>query len=151
MLSNREAVLRNWPVKGGVSGPAGGLNTNPGSCLLRVNPDGTIQETMSSHYNLRGRTWSGGYPIIQGFTTVLAPNGPRCAVDRGEWSWGVLPPDSYHPGGVNVTMADGSTQFITDNIDTGNLAAAEVTTGPSPYGVWGALGSKNGRESVELP
>jgi len=119
-------------LKGGVSGPAGGLNTNPGSCLLRVNPDGTIQETMSSHYNLRGRTWSGGYPIIQGFTTVLAPNGPRCAVDRGEWSWGVLPPDSYHPGGVNVTMADGSTQFITDNIDTGNLAAAEVTTGPSP-------------------
>jgi len=24
---------------------------------------------------------------------------------------------SYHPGGINVTLADGSTQFISDNID----------------------------------
>jgi prepilin-type processing-associated H-X9-DG protein len=138
-------------MKGGVAGPIAGLNTNPGICYSVVNQDGTIQETMSSHYNRRGSTWSGGYPVVQGFTTVLAPNGPRCAVDRGEWAWGVLPPDSYHPGGVNACMADGSTQFFSDSIDTGNLAAAEVIAGPSPYGVWGALGSKHGGEAVDMP
>jgi len=128
------------------------LNSAPGICLGMVNPDGTIVETMASHYSLRGRTWSGGWPIIQGFTTVLAPNSPRCATGRGEWNGhAVLPPDSYHPGGVNAVMADGSTHFITDSIDTGNLAAHEVSAGPSPYGVWGALGSKQGSEAVEMP
>jgi prepilin-type processing-associated H-X9-DG protein len=138
-------------MHGGVAGPIGGLNSNPGSCYSMVNPDGTITETMSSHYDRRGRTWSGGWPIGQGFTTVLPPNAPRCAPDRGEWQWGVLPPDSYHPGGVNVGMADGSTRFVADNIDTGNLSASEPTSGASPYGVWGALGSKDGGEAVDMP
>ncbi len=140
-----------YQMKGGVAN-IGGLNTNPGICYSRVNPDGTIIETMSSHYNMRGRTWSGGFPVVQGFNTVLAPNGPRCATDRGEWNnHAVLPPDSYHPGGVNVTMVDGSTQFITDSIDTGNLTLPNVISGPSPYGVWGALGSKNGGEAIDMP
>jgi prepilin-type processing-associated H-X9-DG protein len=139
-------------LQGGVAGPIGGLNATPGACLNMLNPDGTIIETMASHYSLRGRTWAGGWPIIQGFTTVLAPNAPRCATGRGEWNGhAVLPPDSYHPGGVNACMADGSTQFITDSIDTGNLAAHEVSVGMSPYGVWGALGSKQGGEPVEMP
>jgi hypothetical protein len=43
-------------------------------------------------------------------------------------------------------MADGSVRFINESIDTGNLAAPEVTQGPSPYGVWGAMGSKDGGE-----
>jgi prepilin-type processing-associated H-X9-DG protein len=150
-FSEHTIYMSRRKMKGGVSGPMGGLDTNPGSCFLRINADGTIQETMSSHYDLRGRTWSGGWPIVQGFTTVLAPNGPRCAPDRGEWQWGVLPPDSYHPGGVNLCMVDGSTQFIIDSIDTGNTALPEVTSGPSPYGVWGALGSKDGTEAVAAP
>ena len=56
--------------------------------------------------------------------------------------------NSYHPGGVNVLRADGSVSFISETIDTGNLAAASVTNGASPYGLWGALGSKNGGEVV---
>ena len=43
-------------------------------------------------------------------------------------------------------MADGSVRFVSNNIDTGNLAAiapsADSGAG-SPYGVWGALGSMN--------
>jgi len=40
---------------------------------------------------------------------------------------------SYHRGGVNVTLADGSTRFITDFID---------------LSVWRALGTRNGAEVV---
>ncbi len=54
---------------------------------------------------------------------------------------------SYHPGGVNVVMADGSIHFISETIDTGDLTAPQPISGqPSPYGVWGALGSRDGGE-----
>ena len=42
-------------------------------------------------------------------------------------------------------MGDGRVVFISENIDTGNLAQAPpkgTDSGPSPYGVWGALGTK---------
>ena len=48
-------------------------------------------------------------------------------------------------------MTDGSARFISDNIDTGNLAAvtpAAAASSPSPYGVWGALGTKAGSEVI---
>jgi hypothetical protein len=45
-------------------------------------------------------------------------------------------------------MADGAVRFISENIDTGNLAAPDVRgNGPSPYGVWGALGTRQGGEA----
>ena len=45
-------------------------------------------------------------------------------------------------------MADGSVRFVSDNIDTGNTAVTSVTFGPSPYGVWGAMGSKSGGDAT---
>jgi hypothetical protein len=50
-------------------------------------------------------------------------------------------------------MADGSVHFVTQSIDTGNLATNDVATpsGRSPFGVWGALGSKDGGEVAALP
>ena len=62
----------------------------------------------------------------------------------------VLPPTSGHIGGVNVAFSDGSCRFITNTIDTGNTSTAKSynSTGVSPYGVWGALGTKNGGEQV---
>ena len=45
-------------------------------------------------------------------------------------------------------MADGSVRFITQTINCGNIAARPVVAGRSPYGVWGALGTIAGRESV---
>ncbi len=53
---------------------------------------------------------------------------------------------SFHTGGVHVVMADGAVRFISNNIDCGNKSAPEVTSGPSPYGVWGALGTKSSGE-----
>jgi hypothetical protein len=48
-------------------------------------------------------------------------------------------------------MTDGAVKFVSENIDSGNLSAAGpavTSSGLSPYGVWGALGSKGGNESV---
>jgi len=45
-------------------------------------------------------------------------------------------------------MCDASVRFITNDVNSGNLAARDLLTeeGGSPYGVWGALGSIAGGE-----
>jgi hypothetical protein len=53
-----------------------------------------------------------------------------------------------HTGGIQAVLADGSVRFISENIDTGNLGVATVIGNRSPYGVWGALGTKGGGEVI---
>ncbi|MDA7994628.1 MAG: hypothetical protein MPJ25_16500 [Pirellulales bacterium] len=51
-------------------------------------------------------------------------------------------------------MADGATTFINDNIDYNggsSQAPRRDATGASPYGVWGAMGTKAGGETVSMP
>jgi prepilin-type processing-associated H-X9-DG protein len=59
----------------------------------------------------------------------------------------VLPPASRHPGGANLLLADGSVDFISETIDTGDLTVQQPDMGESRYGVWGAMGSKSGGET----
>ncbi len=131
-----------------------GLDINPSQCLAAKGPNGTLLPPFgSSHWQILGRSWAGGFMTATGFNTVLGPNQPTCMNDRGEWQWGVCPPSSFHPGGVNGTMADGSVRFFSETIDTGDLTQTEPTRQSpalvqSPYGVWGALGSKDGGEPI---
>ena len=55
---------------------------------------------------------------------------------------------SHHAGGVQVTLVDGSVKFISETIDNGDLDEPNVTSGKSPYGTWGALGTRGGGETV---
>jgi hypothetical protein len=61
---------------------------------------------------------------------------------------GVYSETSLHVGGVRVLMADGAVRFISGNINAGTSSTAEVTSGVSPYGVWGALGTKAGGKVI---
>ncbi len=145
-------------LKGGYVHRAGSgdpLWQTPITCLATRGPNNTLIEAGGYQYpdshEIRGDRWGCGHTMSQGFTTVIAPNGPSCAVDKGEWNWGVFPPQSFHPGGVNLSLADGSVRFISETINTGDLSRpdpkrAGVKT--SPYGVWGALGSRNGGEAL---
>jgi prepilin-type processing-associated H-X9-DG protein len=101
-------------------------------------------------HNLRGGRFQDGRVIYQGFHTVLPPNSPSCSHDANAESangCGVYSATSNHSGGVNVGLLDGSIRFVSETIDCNGASAGQVTSGQSPYGIWGALGSPNGGES----
>ena len=111
----------------------------------------------------RGRRWSACQPQATSFWTINPPNS-YCVLENHQ-SRGLMPGGSRHPGGMHVGLADGSVQFINDQIDSGDqttvplggprslpLAERNAQAGlPSPYGIWGAMGTKGAKETVDFP
>ena len=138
-------------VKGGTAAAVSGMPQNPMVCYSRVDPNDPKRLT-GTVWGYRGRYWGEGHGHVGGITTVIPPNGPACACGESQWCyWGIFPPNSHHPGGVNGLLADGAVRFFSETIDTGDLTATEPAltgNGESPYGVWGALGSRSGGEAL---
>ena len=87
-------------------------------------------------------------PFCHPMAPLAPPNSPSCATENWGDNWGIFSASSYHGGGINALMGDGSVRFVSDAIGTGNLSSAEPSSGAmSPYGVWGAIGTK-GRTEV---
>ena len=98
-----------------------------------------------------------GNCFFSAMTTILPPNSAVCNIGQGSvsphWFPGVWTATSEHPGGVQIALADGSVRFISDTIDTGNLGAVAPAADSgvrSPFGVWGAMGTKSAGESVQV-
>jgi prepilin-type N-terminal cleavage/methylation domain-containing protein/prepilin-type processing-associated H-X9-DG protein len=122
------------------------LATNPSICMATFSgADYLPSVTLDGYFG--GVRFNDGMSQFTGFNTILPPNSPSC-MEMGSNTDGVFSAQSRHSGGVNALFADGSVHFITSGIDAGNSGAGEPKTGgPSPYGVWGALGSINGGEA----
>jgi hypothetical protein len=102
--------------------------------------------------------WACGLVFYHGIVTAVPPNGPSCDMNGSPW-WniGLYTASSFHQGGVFAVMGDGAVRFVTDNVDAGNQSAGAgardlnvaAINDPSPFGVWGAMGSRCGRETVK--
>ncbi|MGC1274302.1 MAG: DUF1559 domain-containing protein [Planctomycetaceae bacterium] len=135
-------------IKEGVVQGIAGLRNNPGQCLATVGVNGYYAASVTAKARHGWLIWDGQMERV-GFTTITPPNGPSCAETNNpnaDANHTVIAPSSNHTGGVIVVMADGSVRFVSENIDTGVLSAKSVNSGLSPYGIWGALGSKDGGE-----
>lgn len=123
---------------------------SPANCLAVVEGNYiTTSGLVSVVQGNGGRVWHDGNPNYVGFNAVLGPNKPSCFGNMwwGDSSPSLIPPTSNHTGGVNACMADGSVQFFSDGIDTGDLTVPpQSALSFSPYGVWGALGTIDGGE-----
>jgi Tfp pilus assembly protein PilE len=140
----------------GVTGPVngnfityGGIYNSgavvPAECMLRKINAKNYDRDLAGQ-NWRGNRIGDGRMILNGFVTVLPPNGPNCSYGSDD-VWGFMSPSSNHTGGVNATLADASVQFISETVHTGDLEANQRVSGESPYGAWGAMGTAAGGES----
>ena len=139
---------------GVVVGPNAAVRNNPSLILGFVdsaNPGWLRPELITGGDNgcsWRGIRFGSGRGPISSFVTVLPPNSPSWTPSNGNAGFTIMSATSAHTGGVNGLLFDGAVRFISETIDTGNLTGrGEAMVGPSPYGVWGAMGSINGGES----
>ncbi len=141
-------------IKGGTVQFSAG---SPASCLAMVNTNDPNVYAAGNNLcsSVHGEVHTDGRPRILCVNTILPPNSPSCATDVSNpgWGFGYMSASSYHAGGVNALRADGSVAFYSDTIDCGsNLGSTSYVwadpTGKSPFGVWGALGSICGGESL---
>ncbi|MDA8743852.1 DUF1559 domain-containing protein [Rubripirellula amarantea] len=117
------------------------------------NDEVQLAKSLSQLGQQRGYRWADGMPLYTSFQAISAPNFGIILDENRDDSDGVLPSSSRHEGGVHVCLADGAVRFVTDSIDAGNPSAKTVYPGsypdvnpPSPYGLWGALGTRGSSE-----
>jgi prepilin-type N-terminal cleavage/methylation domain-containing protein len=105
----------------------------------------------------RGSKWMASNVIYTGFFTMLPPNTELC--HHGNHHEEMLAStSSQHQGGTHVLMGDGAVKFVTDSIEAGNQNSGQAkfpdSTGvlpagtPSPFGLWGALGTRGTKETI---
>lgn len=82
----------------------------------------------------KGMQWARYYMARGGgYTHVMTPNQRSCLYSSVANTPNLIAASSYHPGGVNVTMLDGSVKFIKSSVN---------------YQAWHAIGSKAGGEII---
>jgi hypothetical protein len=132
-------------------------NNNYNACENSAFSPQKCLETSDKNYYKSGINTIGGKPSkrwIDGgspftwFNTILPPNSPSCISSNADGHPIIAPPTSAHAAGCNVAFADASVSFISNTIDWGSTPTAScVRSGESPFGVWGAIGSRDGGES----
>lgn len=106
----------------------------------------------------RGFKWAMGRGVW-GYLNIISPPNSHICIDRGgnAFSNGLYPAGSRHQGGCHVLMGDGAVKFITDSIEAGDQTSRHVSDGTpylapgsaSPFGLWGALGSRAAKEIID--
>lgn len=130
----------------------GASSTSPMTCSEQLGHNQTYSSPGWTGDTIRGYRWGDGGAYFASFSTILPPNSASCfttPAPLGHWGTGYFSASSYHEGGVLALMADGAVRFVSENIDSGNqFTTPPNTAGRSPYGVWGALGSRQSGEVI---
>ncbi|MDO4587350.1 MAG: DUF1559 domain-containing protein [Planctomycetia bacterium] len=145
--------------------------TPPMTCMNERGPNNQLRNPIADPGWAgwrRGGRWGDARMIHTQFLTILPPNAPTCSGSAQKNSLVLPTASSNHSGGVNVAFADGAVKFVSDTVNVANLdmtptdyenslgiyygagTQPQMYMGPSPYGIWGALGSRNCGESASL-
>jgi len=126
---------------------------NPSLCwgvnILQTGKNKSNLLKVNAQTETAGTRWNCAISAFSTVSIVLPPNSPSCS-GGSNLNRLMNSATSEHTGGVNVALFDGSCRFMPDTVDTGGAttgAAFPRSGRPSPFGVWGALGSIDGGET----
>ncbi|MCO8122274.1 DUF1559 domain-containing protein [Stieleria sp. TO1_6] len=105
----------------------------------------------------RGGAWASMLYMHTCVNMILPPNRETCGVEN-PFNAATVPPSSRHQGGAHVLLGDGAVVFMTDSIEAGDSNSGPVAFDgvgafkpgrKSPYGLWGALGTRASKEVID--
>lgn len=100
-----------------VAGAAASANGNDDDC---------------GHFWASGAVWRGPW-----FNTLMTPNTPiACDNDVSVTDMRLKSASSYHTGGVQAVLGDGSVKFVSENLDQGIWVSAGTKAGGETLGEW---------------
>ncbi len=125
----------------------------------------TVTSVQGVGEGMRGYRWAAHAGVYSSVCTILPPN-RELVMCNGITSGGTLAPGSRHQGGAHILMGDGAVIFMTDSVEAGDSHGPTVYTNvggtsssainprtvpgcQSPFGLWGSLGTRASKESVE--
>jgi prepilin-type N-terminal cleavage/methylation domain-containing protein/prepilin-type processing-associated H-X9-DG protein len=144
-----------WNV-GDLNSPAG----NPSICRDsgQINPERPqfwlpTGPDLITGKNARGMMWAHFQYMSSQCNTILPPNKEMCGAGWQDGT-GVATVSSRHQGGAHVLMGDGAVIFMTDSVEAGDSRGRTVNHAyrvgdKSPFGLWGALGTRAAGETIE--
>ena len=154
--SSKTVMLGEMAIGTGDSTFPGGLAnsatitgwTKPNVCAALGGPGGYPGSVYTST-GLIGTAWGDGDVRQTSFFTILPPNSASCGTNSAS-NIIIMTTNSYHQTGVTIAMCDASVRFITNYIEAGDPSLTPPVTalGASKWGVWGALGTAKGGESI---
>ena len=97
-----------------------------------LNAIGNAARTAPTGFKSNNGTMWGWYAAAQSTLTTAAPpnwaypsaGGDCCPGGAHDWGYGIIPPRSLHPGGVNAVLGDASVRFISNDVEHASLSAA---------------------------
>ena len=155
--------IRTTPVDGAIAVISINGNT---SCRGFIDPERpsfwlSSAPIIGSVEQRRGSKWAYGAPLNGQMNTILPPNSELCINNTNPVSITIASASSRHQGGAHVLMGDGAVIFMTDSVEAGDASRGQVGENAanndpqsvpgaqSPYGLWGALGTRSSKESIE--
>jgi prepilin-type N-terminal cleavage/methylation domain-containing protein/prepilin-type processing-associated H-X9-DG protein len=141
--------LQNVSGAGGTGGSGGAnsgaqwsdANMNPAGVLTGLIACNTAWASNTGVNNARGIFWEVGSVGMTMFNTIVTPNSKQYGWSACRYTGGGYPNDatfanvsSFHSGGVNCLMADGSVRFVKDTIS---------------QNTWWALGTRANGEVID--
>jgi prepilin-type processing-associated H-X9-DG protein len=121
----RASVLGSWIDP---NGPQDDSNAT-----RMINECEAVNEKTTWSWPNKGEWWVYGGGGRGGYVHLQTPNRKQCFAGWHENGEHMITASSYHPGGVNMLMGDGSVRFVGDNVDRK---------------IWWALGSRDGGERI---
>ena len=130
----RTRVSDCYSISGSIAPTGATITHRSGHRSMQCRQLANEPDPLDQYWRYKGYTWLEGSMWRNWMNTIRTPNQTCCTPGEdssSSWHYILKPASSYHPGGVNAALCDGSVKFFKESV--------------SPP-VWMSLGTRAGGE-----